>query len=335
VKKLVRPLLAGAGVTGALAATNRALGNAPLPTNALGGTRVPWTWRGSEIFATTAGAGPPVLLVHGLAPAAGSYEYRRLFPLLARRHRVVAFDLLGCGLSDRPRRAYNAELFVEQIADAVDALCGEPAAVVAARNGAAFAIRAAARDARRITRLAAISPAGLGGADRLGGGRGAAITALFRAPLLGETAFNAVSSRASIRWFLERYVYGDPSHVTAEIVDHYYAVAHQPGARYVPAALYGGALECEVARDLPFLDVPLQLLWGERVPDDPRRNADEFVRLARDARVATFAHSGLMPHEEEPDAVDAVLEPFLADDARDVAGAADTSLTRQRAVDAS
>jgi len=314
VKKLVRPLVAGAGVTGALAATNRALRNAPLPTNILGGTRRPWTWRGRDVFVTEAGDGPPVLLVHGLHTGASSYEFRKLFPLLARRHRVVALDLLGCGLSDKPNVAYSAELFVEQIADALATFVSEPAAVIASSLGAAFAICAATRANVRIERLAVISPTGLLGAHDHGPtGTGTALTAFLRVPVLGEAAFNAIATKASIRQFLEHRLYGAPDHVTDEIVEHYYAVTHQPGARYVPAALLGGALDCDVARDLPFLSVPLLVLWGQKAPpNNPRSNADEFMRLARDARLTTFADSGALPHEEEPLAVDAALEPFLA-----------------------
>ncbi len=313
MKKIVRPFLAGAGVTGALAAANRALSNAPVPTNALGGTPRPWSWHGSEIFATEAGSGPPVLLVHGIYAGASSYEFRKLFAPLAQRHRVVAFDLIGCGLSDKPKLSYSAELFVEQIVDAVDALTDEPVAVVASSLGAAFAIRAATRARDRIERLAVICPTGLGGTlDKGPKGPGAAITALFRSPVLGEAAFNALASKASIRAFLTKQVYADPARVTREVVDHYYAVTHQPGARFVPAALVGGALDCDVARDLPFLTIPLDVLWGERAGAvNPCSNADEFLRLTRDARLVTFAHSGLLPHEEEPEAVDAELASFL------------------------
>jgi pimeloyl-ACP methyl ester carboxylesterase len=35
------------------------------------------------------------------------------------------------------------------------------------------------------------------------------------------------------------------------------------------------------------------------------------MRLARDARLTTFADSGLLPHEEEPEAVDDALAGFL------------------------
>jgi len=309
VKRLTRTLIAGAGVTGALAATNRALQNAPVPTNALGGTRLPWNWRGYELFATQAGEGPLVLLVHGVSVGASSYEFRRLFPLLARSRRVIAIDLIGCGLSEKPRLPYTPEVFVEQIVDALHVFAPEPASIVASALGATFAIRAATRAHDRIDRLAAIAPAGLGhGAS----GARAALGRLIRTPVLGEATYNALASKALIRSFLQRRVYADPSHATAEVVDHYYAVAHQPGARRVPAAFVGGELDCDVARDLPFLATPLLVLWGERASAlNPRSNADEFMRLTRNARLSTFAHSSLLPHEEEPEAVAAALESFL------------------------
>ncbi len=313
MKNVRRTLLAGAGIASGLAAANRALQNAPLPTDALGGTRRPWNWRGSEIFATEAGEGPLVLLVHGVHAGASSYEFRHLFPLLAREHRVVAFDLLGCGLSDKPKLAYGAELFVEQIVDALDAFGSEPAAVVGSSLGAAFAIRAATRAGDRLERLAVICPAGLAGTLDRESTSVSPVTRLFRAPVIGEALFNLLGSRPATRWFLQHRAYADPASADAEVVAHYYAVNHQPGARYVPAAFVGGGLNCDVARDLPFLSMPLLVLWGERAPSiSPRSQADEFVRLAKDARLVTFAHSGLLPHEEEPAAVAAALEAFLA-----------------------
>ena len=314
MKKFARPLLAGAGVAGALAATNRALRNGPLPTNALGGTPLPWSWRGHQIFATQAGSGPLVLLVHGVYAGASSYEFRRLFPLIARSHRVVAFDLLGCGLSDKPRLSYDTDLFVDQIVDALTAFGDEPVAIVGSSLGAAFAIRAALRATDRIERLAVICPSGVNGSlDRAPGGGGTTLTTLFRTPLIGEAMFNVLAAKASLRRFLQQRVYADPAAVTDEVVDHYYALTHQPGARYVPAAFIGGNLDCQVARDLPLLATPLLVLWGERAGSlAPRSNADEFLRLTHNARLVTFANSALLPHEEEPELVDEALEAFLA-----------------------
>jgi pimeloyl-ACP methyl ester carboxylesterase len=312
--KVLRSLLAGAGLAGTLAAINRGLRDAPLPTNHLGGTQRRWTWRGYDIFATQTGSGPLVLLVHGIYAGASSYEYRKLFPLLARNHRVVAFDLLGCGLSDRPNIVYTGELFVEQIVDALGEFGAEPTTLVGSSLGGAFAIRAAARASDRVAQLVAICPTGLAGildGDPKPAQR--AVTTLIRAPFVGEMFFNALASRPSLRWFLQHQSYAEKSTVTPEIVDHYYAVTHQPGSRYVPAYFVGGGLNVNVARDLPFITAPMLIAWGEHPPSvNPATNANEYLELARDGSLAIFARSGLLPHEEEPEAVNVAIEGFLA-----------------------
>jgi pimeloyl-ACP methyl ester carboxylesterase len=314
VKRFVRPLAAGAGVTGALAAFNRSVSNGPEPVNALGGTVRRWDWRGHGIFSTEMGTGPLIVLVHGVYAGASSYEYRKLFPLLAANHRVVAFDLLGCGLSDRPNLGYSADLFTEQVIDALaEAGPSEPVTVVGSSLGAAFAIRAAARSTQRIANIVAICPTGLGGVlDRAPNGAQVALTGTVRTRLLGEAIFNGLASRPSIRYFLGHSSYADAASATPEIIDHYYAVAHQTGARYVPAHFVGGMLNCNIARDLPFVDAPMLVAWGERASSfSPLANAGEFLKLAQNAKLVTFANSGLLPHEEEPEAMCAAIEAFL------------------------
>jgi pimeloyl-ACP methyl ester carboxylesterase len=316
VKRLrgfVRPLGTVLGLTGAVAALNRGLRESSgIPVNHLGGTRRPWRWRGFDIFATELGAGPPLVLVHGIYAGASSFEFRKIAPLLARTHRIIAFDLLGCGLSEMPPLPYSAELFVEQIIGALDSLAGGPVTMVGSSLGGALAIRAAARAHDRVARLVAIAPTGVRGSmdgppaapQRVAG-------ALLRSPIAGELMFNGIGSSASISSFLRREIYADPAAVTPELVAHYRSVVHQPGARYVPAASMGGALLCDVARDLPFVEAPVLVLWGERSSrTNPIANAAEYVRLAKHGSLATFARSGLLPHEEEPDAVSSTIEAF-------------------------
>ena len=61
------------------------------------------------------GTGPPVLFVHGTPT--WSYEWRHLISALAPRWRCVAPDLLGFGLSERPRRfPYTPEAHAARIA---------------------------------------------------------------------------------------------------------------------------------------------------------------------------------------------------------------------------
>ncbi len=319
IRKALRPLGAVAGITGAAALVNRSLRNAgKIPINHLGGTRVPWTWRGYDIFATELGPREaanelPVLLIHGIYAGASSYEYRKLAPLLAQRHRTVAIDLLGCGLSDMPSLEYSAELFVEQIVDAIGYFFSGPMALIGSSLGGAFTIRAALRAPDRVKRLVAIGPTGLAGVlDTDPNAAMRAVGSAIRSPILGESAFNALASKPSLSWFLRKQSYADPACVTPEVLDHYYAVTHLPGARFVPSAFVSGGLNLDVARDLPFLESPLLVLWGEDASfTNPVENATEFVRLAPDARLETFPHSTLLPHEEASDATAAAIERFL------------------------
>jgi phosphomannomutase len=313
-KKLLRPLGAIVGLTGAAALVNRRLRTASaLPLDHIGGIRRIWNWRGYDIFVTELGAGPTVLLVHGVYPGASSFEFRKLAPLLARSHRVVAFDLVGCGLSELPDIEYNAELFVDQIVNALGEFADAPATLVGAGLGGAFCVRAAARAPERVRGVTLIAPSGLSGVlDDEPAASQRVLTFLMHSPIAGESAFNVLASKASLRRYLRRKVYGDPSSATPEVVEHIYAVAHQLGARYVPAHFVGGGLNCNIARDLPFVEAPVLVLWGERAPDmNPVRNAYDYVRLARDGTLETFPHSGLMPHEEEPDGVARAIAGFI------------------------
>jgi len=58
-------------------------------------------WRGERIFCRTEGTGEPLLLVHGFPTA--SWDWAAIWPRLAARYRVLAIDMIGFGLSAKPR----------------------------------------------------------------------------------------------------------------------------------------------------------------------------------------------------------------------------------------
>lgn len=57
---------------------------------------------GYRVHFVEAGAGPPIVLIHGFGGHA--YHYRRMAQILARNHRVIAVDLKGFGYSERDAR---------------------------------------------------------------------------------------------------------------------------------------------------------------------------------------------------------------------------------------
>jgi len=67
------------------------------------------------------GEGPPVLLIHGFTSEAPTW--RHVLPLLATRFRVIAVDLPGFGLSDKPAGFdYSLRGFARWILAYMDAL---------------------------------------------------------------------------------------------------------------------------------------------------------------------------------------------------------------------
>jgi alpha/beta hydrolase fold len=68
---------------------------------------------GVRLHYVTAGAGPLVLLLHGYPEFWYSYRYQ--LPALAPSHRVVALDLRGYNLSDKPPEGYDIATICEDL----------------------------------------------------------------------------------------------------------------------------------------------------------------------------------------------------------------------------
>ena len=69
------------------------------------------------------GEGAPVILLHGNVVTAEDFRTSGVLDLLARRHRVIAFDRPGFGYSDRPHgSAWSAHAQAELLSDALDVL---------------------------------------------------------------------------------------------------------------------------------------------------------------------------------------------------------------------
>jgi pimeloyl-ACP methyl ester carboxylesterase len=79
---------------------------------------------GHKIFVvdTNSHPGPTVFILHGFPSS--SYDWRRVVPELAKRVRVVTFDYLGFGLSDKPVEARYSLFEQADLAEAIAAETG-------------------------------------------------------------------------------------------------------------------------------------------------------------------------------------------------------------------
>ena len=75
---------------------------------------------GHEMAYQMEGSGPTLLLLHGIAGS--SRTWRDVIPLLTDRFTVIAPDLLGHGLSDKPVGDYSLGAFASGIRDLLEVL---------------------------------------------------------------------------------------------------------------------------------------------------------------------------------------------------------------------
>jgi pimeloyl-ACP methyl ester carboxylesterase len=309
VKRALKYALGVAGATTALAAFNDWVrwNVGPVPRWVNGEPHF-YQWREGAVYYEAAGRrdAPPLLLAHGINAAASSYEMRKIFAPLAENFRVYLPDLLGYGRSERPRLRYTADTYVDLWSDFVRDVCqaeeDRPVHVVASSLTAAHVVAAAGRHPQRFGSLLLVCPTGIKTLASRPKPAQLALYALFATPVLGTALFNGLASRPSIGSFLRRQAYSSASKVTADVVRDYYIAGHQPGAKWAPAAFVSGQLNCQIADTLARLPNRLYLAWGRAATITPLDQAEAFRRIRPDLTLQVFQQSGLLPHDEEPEA---------------------------------
>ena len=113
---------------------------------------------GRRVSTLTMGAGPDVLLIHGLGGAKSSFFDAAA--ALSRNYRVHVLDLPGFGSSSKPATApYTARWFAETVRDTMDALDIRRAHVAGNSMGGRVAIELGLRNPERVAGLVLLCPA--------------------------------------------------------------------------------------------------------------------------------------------------------------------------------
>jgi haloalkane dehalogenase len=254
-------------------------------------------------------AGLPLVLVHGTPT--WSFEWRHLIRGLPDR-RLIAFDHLGFGLSDRPDDAgYRPEDHARRFGTWVEAMGLERFDLVVHDFGGPIALSWAVAHPERINRLVVLNSWMWAFDDDSDMQRKARIAG----SSLGR--FLYTWANASLR-IIGPSAWGDRRKLTPAIQAHYLAPFRERSARGL--VLWALARSMLGSRDFfastwdrraALADVPSLVIWG--LADSafrPHQLAKWRVALPH-ARVVELAASGHWPHEEDPEGVLSALRPFL------------------------
>src|SRR3954465_7647807 len=118
------------------------------------------TLHGHRVTYRTAGRGPALLLLHGIANSSQTWE--RVAPPLAEHFTLIAPDLLGHGESATPRGDYSLGAHASGARDLLTALGHDHVTVVGHSLGGGIAMQFAYQFPERCERLVLVSSGGLG-----------------------------------------------------------------------------------------------------------------------------------------------------------------------------
>ncbi len=111
---------------------------------------------GIELHVEEMGTGSPVIMLHGLLVGNMSTWYMTAAPEVARRHRVILFDLRGHGLSERAARGYDLARMTSDLESVVLRLTDQPVMLVGHSYGGLVALTFALRRPERVRKLALV-----------------------------------------------------------------------------------------------------------------------------------------------------------------------------------
>lgn len=260
--------------------------------------------------------GPPLLLVHSINAAGNAYEVKPLYDHYATHRPVYALDLPGFGFSDRRDRIYTPRLMTDAILAMIEQIRARhgnfPVDVVALSLSCEFAARAAAEHPLMIRSLGFVSPTGFESRLAREGAAGETygketVRDIVSFPLWGRGLFDALVSRPSMRFFLQK-TWG-AKRIDEDLFAYDYLSAHQPGAEYAPFSFIAGFLFSKDALTLyKSLAQPVFMCHGVR---------GDFVDFARKDAVRErpnwtiqVLQTGALPHFERLDELTAAYDAF-------------------------
>jgi pimeloyl-ACP methyl ester carboxylesterase len=286
----------------------------------------PWTHRdvvanACRFHVVEAGGGPLVVLLHGFPTFWWTWRHQ-LRSLAAAGYRVVAMDLRGYGGSDHTPHGYDPLTLAADVAGVVRTL-GEPSAVVVGQGwGGVVAWTAAAQHPDVVRGLVAVGMPhpvllrnafiGDPGQRRLG-----RYAIGFQRPFVPEHQLTR-DDAALVETYLRRWSGSDwPDQETADV---YRAAMLVPNTAHCAVEFHRWAVRSIPRRDgrrfQSAVAAPVQVpvlqihgrLDGAVLPSSV--NGSEHYAAAGYSRV-DLDGVGHFPHEEDPDAFDAVLLPWI------------------------
>lgn len=227
-------------------------------------------------YLDTGGAGPVVLLVHGLSSHAAFWQHQ--VDALAEDHRVLAVDLPGFGASDRPDAPYTPPWYAEHLVSFLDVLQIERVHYVGHSMGGQIGLTLALEHEERLSSLILAAPAGI---ETFRPGHAAWMSEYW------TEARTLYSAEVDVRRSFGMVFAQPDEHAEQLLAERVQLGQHEAfrGTSVAVSRCVSGMLEHPVHERLPEISVPTLIVFG-------RRDALIPNPIFNGGRTAAVAHEG-------------------------------------------
>jgi pimeloyl-ACP methyl ester carboxylesterase len=258
----------------------------------------------------SAGSGPLVVLLHGIAASSDTWE--KVIPRLAGHHTVVAPDLLGHGRSAKPPGDYSLGAYANLVRDLLEALGQGRCTLVGHSLGGGVAMQFIYQFPERCERLVLVAAGGLG----------REVHPILRAAALpGANVvlpwLRVAGAHTIGRLFKTMGSFGLRASTDLGEAWRSFAALEEPEAceaflQTVKGLIdLGGQRVSATHRLYLAAELPTMVIWGERDWLIPVAHARQAHDAMPSSRLEIFPGAGHFPHLDDPERFARVLLDFM------------------------
>jgi len=262
-----------------------------------------------------AGTGPAVVLLH--AGGESSSDWHWTISALADTYSVYAPNLHGLGEEDFPSVQYTTGFLSRFVAQFLTKLHIGRATIVGNSWGGLIGMQVALASPSQVQALVLVDSAGLG----------REISPFVTLAALQGLAEYATAFCMTPPGAMQRAVFKIPllftqiTHVPPEWLMEQYRLAQTPcflaaTLSALRSQLNGWEQREVLLEQLPRLEIPTLLIWGQYDQIIPVMHAKHAMERLKKGRLVVVPGCGHMPHVEQPEEFASALKPFLGEHAR-------------------
>ena len=268
---------------------------------------------GIRLYYRRAGAGEPVVLLHGFPET--SLAWRKVMPMLAERYLVIAPDMRGFGASDRPETGYDKRTVATDVHQLVEQLGLGAVNLVSHDVGMMVGYAYASAYPAAVKRLVLMEAAlpGLGLEEMYDADKYPRMyhLPLFEAPNGLAEALIAGRETMFVRHFMHQQAY-DTAALEDEVLDRYAECLAAPGALRAGIAYFRShKVDAEHNRENAKTKLPMPVLTMGGTASFGAGLEAEIRPLAKRMRAVMIEACGHYLAEEQPEQVAQELLRFF------------------------